>query len=88
MTQPASSFVTRLPDEPPPSPRRAPPSSHPCGGQDAAAWPWPGLFSGCGEWGPLSSCGAEASLMLEHGLWGSRPAVVAARGLSSRGARA
>lgn len=26
--------------------------------------------------------------MLEHGLWGSRPAVVAARGLSSRGARA
>ena len=27
-------------------------------------------FSSCSKRGPLSSCGAQASLVAEHGLWG------------------
>ena len=52
-----------------------------------------GLFSGCGEWGLLSSCGAQAShcggfsccTAQAVGTWAS---VVAAQGLSSCGTRA
>ena len=47
-----------------------------------------GLFSGCGKWGLLSSCGVRllivvASLVVEHRLQGVRASVVGALGLSS-----
>ena len=50
-------------------------------------------FSGCGERGLLSNCGAQllivvASLLVEHGLQGTWASVVVGHGLSGRGARA
>ena len=41
-----------------------------------------GAFSGCGEQGLLSSWGAQASPVAEHGLWGKRASAVAAQELS------
>ena len=47
-----------------------------------------GLFSGCGKRGYtlLAMCGA--SLIAEHGLWGTGASLVMARGLSSCGSQA
>ena len=44
-----------------------------------------GLFSSCGEGGLLSSCRAQASLVVDHRLWGTRNSVVVALGLQSIG---
>ena len=52
-----------------------------------------GLFSSCGKWRLLSSCGREffivvASLVAEQGLQGAQASVVVVHGLSSFGSRA
>ena len=46
-----------------------------------------GLFSSCGQRGPLSSFGGWTSLAVEHGLWSTQASVVAASGLSSCSSR-
>ena len=42
-----------------------------------------GLFSSCGEQGPLFSCSSQAPLVAEQGLQGTQASVGAAHGLSS-----